>query len=261
MKRIIQIIVWMLVFAGFCVVVGFAMADQQSVKCTGVNISVRDSDKPGFINQKDIRKYIYDGFDSLTGQYIRNINTEGIEQMLSLNPYIADARVYSTVQGEVMIEVVRHEALVRIINQDNEGYYLSKKGTPMPLKRGVIPKLPLASGFISEKLSNISGQTFLLNPANIKQSPLLGKVHHIADELTKNDFMSRYITQIYVDEKGQFELTPSDGKFNIILGDANDIPLKFENFIAFYKGVAVKMEADSISSVNLKFINQVVCKK
>jgi len=261
MKKIIQWVVWMLVFAGFCVIVGFAMVDQQSVRCTGVKISIHESEKPGFINQKDIRKIIFDEFDSLTGQYMENINTDGIEKLLSINPYIAHARVYSSVQGEIMIELARHEPLVRIINQDNEGYYLSKRGTPMPLKRGYVPKLPLASGNISEKLSSINGQTFLLNPADVKNSPLLGKVHHVADALTKNDFMNRYITQIYVDEKGQFEMTPSDGKFKIILGDASDVPLKFENFIAFYQGVALKMGADSISSVNLKFINQVVCKK
>lgn len=261
MKKILQTIAWMLVFAGFCVIVGFAWVDQKSVKCTGLNISICESEKPGFIYQKDIRKFIYEAYDSLTGQYLADINTEGIEQMLNANPYIATAKVYSTVQGQIMIDIVRHEALVRIINQDNEGYYLSKKGTPMPLKRGFIPKLPLATGFISEKLSNISGHTFVLNQDDAKKSPLLGKIHHLANELTKNDFMSRYIKQIFVNDKGRFELTPSDGKFNIIVGDADDVPIKFVNFIAFYEGVAVKMETDSISSVNLTFINQVVCKK
>ena len=261
MKKIIQITVWMLVFAGFCVIVGFAMVNQKTVKCTGLKISIRNSEKPGFINQKDIRRFIYEEFDSLTGNYLDKINTDRIEKMLNINSYIANVRVYSSVQGEIMIDIVRHEALVRIINQDNEGFYLSQAGTPMPLKREFKPKLPVASGFISDKLSNINGQTFLLSSTNVRQSPLLGKIHHIADELTKSDFLSRYITQIYVDETGQFELTPSDGKFNIILGDANDMPIKFENFIAFYKAVVQKMETDSISSVNLKFINQVVCKK
>lgn len=261
MKKVLQIVVLLLVFAGFCVIVGFAMVDQESVRCTSINITIRDSEKPGFINKTDIRKIIFDEFDSLTGQYLKNINTDEVEKLLLRNPYIADARVYSTVKGEIFIDLVRHEPLVRVINQDNEGYYLSKNGTPMPLRRVFIPKLPVASGYISEKLSNISGQKFMINNADVRNSPLLGKIHHVAEELTKNDFMNRYITQIYVDEKGQFELTPSDGKFNIILGDASDVPVKFENFIAFYQGVALKMKADSISSVNLKFINQVVCKK
>ncbi len=261
MKKVLQIVVLMLVFAGFCIIVGFAMVDQETVKCTGIKINIRDSEKPGFINQTDIRKILFDEFDSLSGQYLKNINIDNVEKLLLRNPYISDARVYSTVKGEIIIDLVRHEPIVRIINMDNDGYYLSKNATPMPLRRVYIPKLPVASGHINEKLSNISGQKFLLNKNDVKNSPLLAKIHHVATELTKNDFMNRYITQIYVDERGQFELTPSDGKFNIILGDVNDVPVKIENFIAFYQGVALKMKADSISSVNLKFINQVVCKK
>jgi len=261
MKKILQISLWLLLFAGVIVITGFAVTGKKSVKCTGLEVYVSDNPPVTFINQAEIYQIIQNDFGTLPGKLIMEINTEQIENTLDNNPYIHDANVYTSLLGEIRIDVSREEPLVRVINEFNESFYLSKTGKPMPVKEGFTTRAIIATGIISEKYSSNMHHKFAYTADSIHCKSMLTKLQYLASVIEKDAWLNEVIEQIYVNKEGEIELVPSKGDFLIILGGIEDLQLRFENLKAFYCAGLPKVGKEKIESINLKYKNQVVCKK
>lgn len=260
MKKIFYISLWLIVLGGITVLLGFAIIEHKSVKCSGMNISVAHADKPGFINEKDISKIIFQNFDSLRGKCIDSINTGIIESVLVSNPYISKADVFKSVTGKIRIDVERHEPLVRIISNSGENFYLSREGYVLPANATFTPRVMVASGYIDEKYGAVKELNYGFYGENPEELPVLSAIHFLAAELENHNYLDKYIEQIFINKEGEIELVPADGDHYIIIGDVQDLQKKFRNLMAFYGAGKLKVN-DGFESLNLKFKNQVVCKK
>ena len=69
------------------------------------------------------------------------------------------------------------------------------------------------------------------------------------------------VEQIYVDEKGVLSFIPRVGSFEVIFGEPENIEYKFLKLEAFYNKVIPAQGWDAYKSVDLRFGNQLVCKK
>ena len=83
----------------------------------------------------------------------------------------------------------------------------------------------------------------------------------LANFVEKNSFWKAQISQIFVNENGDFELTPRVGGHIIIFGSSANLEGKFENLMTFYKKGLRRTGWNEYSVINLKFKNQVVCTK
>ncbi len=261
MKKIIQISVWLLLFAGIIVITGFAVTEKRTVKCIKVDVFVNDNQPITFINRAEIYDLIQKDFGTLTGKFMNTINTEQIENRLDQNPYIHDANVYTSLLGEITVDISRERPLLRIINEFNESYYLSETGKPMPVKENFTHRAIIATGFIGEKYSNIMHRNYVYSADSVNCRSMLTKLYRLASVLEKSPYLNGIIEQIYVNNEGDIELVPAQGDFLIILGGIDDLEIRLENFLAFYGAGLPKMGEQKIESINLKFKNQVVCKK
>lgn len=112
MKKTFQILIWVTVLSGISVILGFALIDQKTHKCTDISVSLTDENPRGFITSSEIEKLVYLKFDSVRGKLIDSLNIELIEMELAQNPYIKSVNVYTTVHGKLSVEVEREEALI-----------------------------------------------------------------------------------------------------------------------------------------------------
>ncbi|MFA5419603.1 MAG: hypothetical protein WC341_14220 [Bacteroidales bacterium] len=261
MKKILQISLWLLLLAGVIVITGFAVTEKKSVKCTGLDVYVNDNPPVTFINQAEIYQIIQNDFGTLPGKLIMEINTEQIENTLDKNPYIHDANVYTSLLGEITVDISREAPLVRVINEFNENFYLSQTGKPMPVKEDFTTRAIIATGFISEKYSDIMHRKFAYSADSIHCKSLLTKLQYLASVIEKDAWLNEVIGQIYADSVGEIDLVPSKGDFLIILGGIDDLELRLENLKAFYCAGLPKIGKEKIENINLKYKNQVVCKK
>ncbi len=261
MKKILQISMWLLLLAGVIVITGFAVTEKKSVKCIGLDVFVNDSAPITFINRNEVYQIIQDNFGSLPGQLIENINTEQIENTLDKNPYIHDANVYTSLLGQITVDITREMPLLRIINIFDESFYLSQSGKPMPVKEGFRHRSIVATGFIKEKYSNIMHRNYYYSADSADCKSTLTTLYRLAAVLESDAYLSEIITQIYVNEKGEIELVPLKGNFLILLGGIDDLEHKLENLLSFYTAGLPIMGDTKIESINLKFKDQIVCKK
>jgi cell division protein FtsQ len=261
MKKLGQIILWALVLSGISVILGFALVEQREVKCTALSVSLSDENPYGFISTKEIEKLVFKEFDSIRGKLVDSLDIELLERNLELNPYIKRAKVYTSIHGALTVEVIREEALIRIINKQNESFYLSRSGKPLPCNRHYTPHVAVASGHINDGYAKLKSSDAipLLSPEN--KNTMLRQLFQLAEALEANQYFNNHIKQIYINNEGEIELIPDHGKFVILLGDVNDVEIKFENLLAFYQAGLPQVGTENIKVVNVKYLNQVVCSK
>ncbi len=260
MKKIIHISVWLILFSGIILLLSFAVKDQKHVTCTGVNFNFTDKQTNGFINKEDIEQIIIKQCNSLEGQLLDSINTSSISRTLGENPYIKNVHVFKSLNGQIQIDIERHFALVRIINKNNKSFYLSENGEVLPFSRNYTPFVMVASGNISEDYSAIKASGYDNVDASTSTQSMLSSVYHLSKMLKQHEYLNKFIEQIYVNNQGELELVPSDGEHYIIVGNVDALQQKLNNLMAFYREGLPKMK-DNFTSINLKFTNQVVCKK
>ena len=77
----------------------------------------------------------------------------------------------------------------------------------------------------------------------------------------KNNFLKTQITQIYINDKSEFELIPLLGDQIILFGDISRLDEKLMYLETFYRQETKNLGWTQYKTINLKFKNQVVCTK
>lgn len=260
MKKIINIILWSLLSAGLLVLLGFAVSDQRKSVCKNVVVQMDDGHVSGFISQSDIFQIIAEKYDSLTGRNLDSINTMQIRQTLMENPYVAHAEVIKTLLGTIKVKVERHQPLVRIINRGEEQFYISHAGTVLPAHKTYVPRILTATGNIKTSFKDALAADLRLPDQPLHIPGELASLRYLASKLGQHPNLKNHIQQIYFTNRGEIELVPASGNYIVILGDVVDLDIKLRNFIAMHHAGYLD-EPVRFRSINLKYTNQVVCKK
>lgn len=260
MKKIFQIIIWLVVGAGIVFLLSFAMTDHKSVTCGSVTVEITDQSGESFIGAEDIHELITANFDSVHGCLLDSINTSAMASLLNKNPYIRKAEVFKSVSGNIQIEVEREIPLVRIFNKNHENFYLAVSGAVMPANNRYTPHLLVASGMIDESWKTVKDSVFYAATDEKAAENLLSSVHYLTRSIRSNPFLDGYVEQIYIGRDDNIELVPADGDHIILLGDVRGLSKKLSNLMTFYRAGKPSV-SEGYRTVNLKYMNQVVCKK
>lgn len=263
MKKVLQILMWLIPALGLPVILGFAAAEQNNALCTGIAVNIDNSDENFFVDETDIKEIIYSKGDSLVGSPVSQINYNTLEQLILKNPCIKDAQVYVSVEGEVKADIIQRKPVVRIYNIAGESFYIDETGNAMPLSSKFASRILIANGNIRESFGGLS--LFNVNKIEADDSlaakTILDDIFAVVNYIEKDKFWKAQIQQIFVNEKNEIELVPMVGNHKIILGDKKDLDSKFRKLLLLYNKGLSKTGWNQYSIINLKFKNQVICTK
>jgi cell division protein FtsQ len=255
-RKILNIVGWVMVLSGIIVLLGFAEIQQGEALCQKLSISIEENKGHFFIDESDIRSFLRDRGDTLIGKPLRDINIGLLEKLLKNNPYIENAEVYSTIDGEVKIEITQRNPVIRIFNALNDSYSIDENGMYMPLCNKYTARVLIANGYIYDKER--------ISPADsLKTDSITGvkaEIFRLAEFITADKFWNACIEQIYIAPDSQIELIPRIGNHRIILGDTSKMEEKFNKLLLFYKSKMGNTGWKNYSVVNLSYDNQIVCK-
>ncbi|MEO6884381.1 MAG: hypothetical protein ABI199_10215 [Bacteroidia bacterium] len=264
MKKIIHISFWSLLLAGLLVLLGFVSKKQDAMLCKSLEINIKNSDGNFFINQDDIKKMIHSKGDSIVNQPFSTVNIFGLENTLDNNAYIADAEVYSTVNGDVKINVQQRQPLVRLFDKDGESFYIDVTGKLMPLSDEYTSRVLVVNGNLQESYAKYYNDNMndVWKDSTLNKQTMLGSIYTLATYINGDSLLKAQFEQIYVSEDSDFVLIPRVGKNKIVLGDASDLDEKFNKLKVFYReGLNTTGWWDKYAIINLKFKDQIVCTK
>ena len=258
MKKFWNILKRVLLLAGitgclgaFVFVLTSAVEKQKTLVCKGIQAKVDFETGVNFISaQEVIAKINYLSGGSIVGKALMAVDFRTIEKELLKNPYIAHAEFFTDHSQIVHATIMQKQPLLRIINNDGVGYYLSDNSEKIPLSDNFTAHVPIARGTV-ETQEDLYGDSIVLS-----------ELFHLAQYAKLDTFLNAMLDHVEVDVRGDLEIYPKWGGHVVVFGRADEtMPEKFERLKIFYREGMAKVGWDKYSVVNVKYSGQVVCER
>ncbi|MBP7102501.1 MAG: hypothetical protein KBA86_04555 [Bacteroidales bacterium] len=204
--------------------------------------------------EKELDEFVKDTCGILIGKFVKDINLNVIEKKIADYPFLKSVEVIANTRGHIIVKAVQHKIIVRVFNAYNESFYISETGKMVPTTKLPRERILIANGSIYEhyrpnyKIENQKNNT-------------LYSIWKLSQYIEKDAFWKAQIAQIYINLHQQIELGPAFGNHTIEFGNINAMDEKFKNLKYIYtKGFKIT-GWDKFATINLKFGDQIPCKK
>ena len=244
---------WSFLLTGLFMTLGFVGKEEFEVVCSGVVTKILPLEEPGFVNREMILKTIRPDGDELKlkGTLLAQLNTPLLERRLQQNEFVRNAEVFTDMNGLLHIHIHQREPILRVSNSAGEQFYIDRDGLKMPVSTLFTAHVPIATGNIFEPWD---GRDSL-------RSFVAEELFKIATYVDKDAFWKAQIEQIFVNNESELVLVPKVGDHTILFGNSGDMQKKFDKLLLFYREALSRMGWDQYSCIDLRFEDQVVCKK
>jgi cell division protein FtsQ len=247
-KKIINIILWCIAIIMLAISLGFSVNEGRNLVCQDVKVDITDSANVRFLRSNDIEQWVKNYHREIFGRQINSLNIRKIEEGLQKLQPIEDVSVYTNVfnngvknSGALVVKIKQRQPVFRVMGAGRT-YYVDKFGKYINWSPHFTPRVMIVGGAFS---SEYAGKRLL---------PLISFIN-------KDPFWSAQIDQIYVSGNGEISMMPRVGDQVILFGTPEDYQIKFRNLKALYREGFKSWGWTSYSSINAKFLNQIVCTK
>ena len=235
----------------------FAHRQQADRVCNTVSIFIDSNNSGIFITEDEIIEKLSAAKLHPRGKSTSELNTHIIENYLLQNSAIQAVNVFTKLSGEVGIEILQRQPIVRVENSRRQQFYIGSDGCLMAVNPNHTARLIVVNGNISE--SFYPNKNVIKSATDtIFSTPILHKIYQLVTYIRNDEFLNAFIDQIYVNSKSEFELVPSVGNQIILLGTAENYEDQFKRLHQFYHHGAKKINRNAYRIINLKYNNQVV---
>lgn len=250
LKKLLFIASVICVAVMFVVVLTSAIQKQEQVQCNSLNVKIDYESGLAFLTEEEIKERVnFLSGGALEGKKINTIDFRTIEKEIEKNPYIKNAEIYSDRQQNVWVEILQKRPLIRVMNKDGVGYYISENNDRMPLSDKFTVRLVIALGNVQNNMPQ-------------RDSAVQNALYNLVKFINKNVFLHALVDQIEVVEEHNMNLIPKTGGHIIYFGNPTEqVAEKFERLRTFYREGLTKVGWYKYKSINLKFEGQVVCEK
>ncbi len=259
LRKTLYVIFYLLVIAGLAALFGFASRYHKITPCSNADITITSASGNYFIHYDDIIESINAHLDSLEGTVMTAERMINLHRVIGSNPFVANANVFRTVQGRVGIEITLRDPVVRIVNTDNQSFYIDSEGYMFPLSDRHTARVMIATGHIAAPF--VAGANVNDTLPGGKEDAYLSGLFQLVSFVHSESFWSAFIDHVYVTADGKYELTPRNAVHIIQFGKAERIAHKFKKLKMFYTGNLAQKGWYYYRTINLEFNNQVICSK
>lgn len=171
---------------------------------------------------------------AITNRVLKNIETK-----LNTNKLIDEASVFLSLDDTLFVAIKQKQPIARIIG--SASYYLDKEGKKIPLSSNYTMRVPLVYGSFNE-------------------AELL-KIKTLITIINQDKLLKKQLVSIIKKRKDNYEMTARLGNQRIIIGSLTELPLKLKKLSLFYADAWNKKRLKQYKTINLKYHNQIICKK
>lgn len=239
MRRIANILKWVLLLGYFPVMLAFVSASNRAVICSDVRVVVRDSLETGFITAAEIRRSILNQYPDLLGSRMQGLNMNEMEAFVSKSSFVRNCQIFNSPSGVLNVVVKQHQPILRVFASDGT-YYLDESGRKVPVSKRFSARVLVANGNIP------ADKTDLVRVAGLIDS---------------DPFWKAQMEQIYIRRNNDYVLVPRVGDQLILLGKPEKVEEKLRNLRALYDRGLDPREWNNYLLINLKYEGQVICSR
>lgn len=242
---------WIAVGAGVLVLLIAAVKKEDGQKCAGVNIIIKGVSNNFFVDKNDILNELNQYIDgSPEGQPMSYFNLKSLENDLQKNIWVKRSQLFFDNNRVLQIIVTEREPAARVFTTAGTTFYIDSSITMLPLSEKFSARLPVFTGFPSDKAV-----------LSRKDSALLKDIYNISMAIQKDSFIMALVEQVDITPQRMFEMVPKIGDAVIAFGDGNDIDKKFRKLKLFYEQVMAKSGWGHYNSIDVQYAGQVLAKR
>lgn len=255
-KKVLYIVFYVIIAAGLIFLAGFAADRSLVMPCTDPQISIVSRSGNYFIKTHTVEQMLARHLREADGELINPDRLRRVHAVVNNIPYVEHANVFRANTGKLGVEVVLRDPIIRVINRNNESYYIDQNGYLFPLSETHTARVMLATGYIT------TAYTPGVNIADhYPEMHALYNLYELASYINGDDFWKAFIDHIYVLPDGKFELTPKNGAHIIEFGNARQVEDKFSKLMQFYLYGLTQKGWHYYRRINLEYRNQIICSK
>ena len=253
-KTIIKYIItaiWCCIGATVIVLLVAASSKEDKQKCKGLFVTIKGVSNNFFVDKQDILQSINEYIDgSPVGKPVSILNLRALENDLQKDIWVKKAQLFFDNNTKLQVIITEREPVARVFSTTGTTFYIDSSITMLPLSDKFSARLPVFTGFPSDKM--------VLRKAD---SALLREVYQVSMAIQQDSFLMAMIDQVDITPQRTFEMMPKIGNTIIAIGDGKDATEKFAKLKLFYKQVIAKAGWNKYSMVDVQYKGQIVAKR
>ena len=227
---------------------------KRQLTCGGVNVEFADG--YNFVTAEDIAGYLDNEYGAYIGQRLDSVDLAKVERILDGKSAIMKTEAYTTADGMLNVKVFQREPVVRFQKGDN-GFYADERGFLFPLQSNYTSQVPIIDGEVP--LTFASG--YKGEPVSEKEKVWLKEIIDLVNFMQESKTWAENISQISVRPDGDLVMVPRQGKELFIFGQPDGFEEKFSKMGKYYTTILPQKGKGYYSTVNLKYNDQIICRK
>ena len=251
LKKILTIAAVLSFAALFVVVLTSAIQKQNQLTCKNLQVKIDYDSGLAFLNESEIKERInFLSGENIIGKQLARVDFRTLEKEIEKNPFVDNAEIFVDQQQNIIVDVIQKRPILRILNSDGVGYYISEKNERIPLCDKFTSHLAVAIGNV-EMHQNAK-----------RDSTVQTALYKLIQYVQKDTFLNALVVQIEVKENGEMNVIPKVTGHIIRFGNAEEnMQEKFDRLKIFYKEGMAKVGWGKYKAIDLRYMNQVVCEK
>lgn len=217
---------------------GFTYADKVEKRITSINISIIDDVDSKFLTVPRVRTHL-DSYGKIIGELEKDLQLEAMHSHLTNIPSVLNVKIFSNLNGELIIELTQRKAQARVHIDKSSDYYIDELGESMPLD------------------PNYSARVPIIHAKNIEE---VSQAISFIKEIENDEFWTSLIDQIIVHPLGELEIIPRIGA-RVFLGSSPEPEELRRNLLTFYRAQIKTGNLKDYSRIDLSYKNQVIAKR
>ena len=180
---------------------------------------------------------------------IKNANI--IEKNILANPFVKEIKLYQDLSNKLIVDLVQYQPIARLVSENKKDFYIDLHGNIFP-----------TSTKFSERVLLIhTADNINFDLKNINSTDYGKKIFTMINYIINDTFLSKIISEIDINYDKNIIIYPQVSKQKIIFGYPEQIDVKFDKLMLFYKKILPAKGWNTYKTVNLKFKNQIICDK
>ncbi len=264
MKKGLNIAIYIVSVAVLIGLLGWAESTRKQVAFNDLKVHIDSRDGNFFIDEREIEDKVFSYGFRPGNDPVVTVNIKELEQSFDEMPAVRKAEVYTTLDGSVVVEIKQRKPVARVMTSSGESFYLDTEGNIMPLSDKYTARVIIANGFIPVRYEHVAGKNFsdsatldMKNPVNVR----LYQIYTLATAFEHNEFWDSQFKQLYFLPDGDIEIVPAVGNQIIRIGGVDNLDEALTKLLVLYKEGLNKIGWNEYGYINLKYKNQIVCKK
>lgn len=256
-KRILIPVVAVLSLVAVVSVLLYVNGEQEKISCREIEVNFIRKGQGALVSEAEVRQLVT-SLCNRGGNGAAGLSTAELEKALEDIPSVKNAEVYRRINGVVGIEIEQRVPVCRIHDLSGSQYYLDENGEPFPTNEHYTARVPLVNGNLYEPYQMRRGK---MDSDTIRAISKLDDVSALFRSIRKDPFRSALVEQVWIAENGDFEIVPKIDDHLILFGDTTEMDGKFNKLRIFYEEGLNTKGWNLYKTVNLKYKNQIICKK